>query len=79
MVEENISQEFRLKNIDKTKNYFPKETEKNQLISKIHKKICITLNYIENFLLLASRIIGCISVSAFVSLFGVLIGITSYA
>ena len=29
-----------------------------------HKKVCITLNYIEHFLILASTIIGCILVSA---------------
>ena len=29
MVEENISQEFRLKNINKTRNYFLEEIEKN--------------------------------------------------
>ena len=30
MVEENISQEFRLKNIDETRNYFLKETSNNE-------------------------------------------------
>ena len=29
MVERNISEEFRLKNIDETRNYFVKEIEKN--------------------------------------------------
>ena len=29
MVEENISQEFRLRNIDKTRNYFVEEIEQN--------------------------------------------------
>ena len=38
MVEENISQEFRLKNIDKTRNYFLKEIEQNELMNKKHKK-----------------------------------------
>ena len=37
------------------------------------------LNYIEHFLILASSIAGYISISASVSLFGVLIGITSSA
>ena len=49
MVEENISQEFRLKNIDETKSYFLKEIEKNELMSRKHKKICTTLNYNEHF------------------------------
>ena len=42
-----------------------------------YKKICTTLNYIEHFLILASTITGCISVSACDSLLGVPIGITS--
>ena len=33
MGEENISQEFRLRNIDETRNYFVKETEQNELIN----------------------------------------------
>ena len=37
MIKENISQEFRLKNIDETINYFLKEIEKNELISKEDK------------------------------------------
>ena len=45
-------------------------------MSKKHKKVCRTLNYIENFLVLASAITGCISISAFSSLIGIPIGIT---
>ena len=37
MVEENISQEFRLKNIDETRNYLIEEIKQNQLVSKKHK------------------------------------------
>ena len=48
-------------------------------MSKKHKKVCTTLNYIEHFLILASTITGCISISAFASLIGILIGITSSA
>ena len=33
MAEKNISQEFRLKNIDETRNYFVEEIERNELIS----------------------------------------------
>ena len=47
MVEENVSQEFRLKNIDKTRNYLIEEISRNELINKKHKKVCTTLNYIE--------------------------------
>ena len=41
-----MSQEFRLKNIDKTRNYFLEEIEQNELMSKKYKKVCTTLNYI---------------------------------
>ena len=77
MAEENISQEFRLKNIDETRNYLIEETNRNELLSKKHKKVCTTLNYIEHFLILASTITGCILISAFTSLIGISIGITS--
>ena len=57
MVEENITQEFRLKNIDETRNYFRSEIERNELMSRNHKKVCTTLNYIEHILILASAIL----------------------
>ena len=79
MVEENISQEFRLKNIDETRNYLIEEINRNELMSKKHKKVCTTLNYIEHFLILASTIKGCISIYAFASLIGIPIGIMSSA
>ena len=79
MVEENISQEFRLKNIDETSNCFLEEIKKNELMSKKDKKVCTTLNYIEHFLILASTIKGCISIYAFASLIGIPIGIMSSA
>ena len=53
--------------------------KQNELISKKNKKICITLNYIEHFIILASIITGCISFFVFASLFGIPIGITSSA
>ena len=79
MVEENISQEFRLKNIDETRNYFLDKIKQNELMSKKHKKVCTTQSYIEHFLILVSTITGCISNSAFASLIGIPIGITSSA
>ena len=45
-------------------------------MSKRHKKVCATLNYIKHFLMLASTITGCVSISAFASLVGIPIGIT---
>ena len=71
MAEENISQEFRLKNIHEKRNYFLKEIEQNELISKKHKKVSTIQNYIEHFLILALTITGCISISAFTSLLGI--------
>ena len=71
MVEENISQEFKLKNINETRYYFLEETEQNELMSRKHKKVCTTLNYIEHFLTLAFTVTGCISISAFPSLLGI--------
>ena len=46
-------------------------------MSKKYKKVCTTLNFMEHFLIFASAITGCISISAIVSLIGVPIGITS--
>ena len=40
MIEENIIQEFRFKEIDEQRNYFIEEIKQNELISKKHKKIC---------------------------------------
>ena len=51
MAEENICQEFNLKNIDETRNYSIEEINRNKLMSKIHKRICTTPNYIEDFLI----------------------------
>ena len=65
MIEEKISQEFRPQNIDETRNYSTEETNRNELMSKKYKKVCTTLNYIEHFLILASEITGCVSISIF--------------
>ena len=67
MIEENISQEFRLKEIG--------EIKQNEVISTKHKKVCKTLNYIEHLLIFASTVTGCISISAFVSLICIRVGI----
>ena len=48
-------------------------------MSKNHKKVCTTLNYIECFLILASIITECILISVFASVVGIPIGITSSA
>ena len=46
MSEENISQEFRLKNIDEARNYVFEKVNQNKLISNKYKKLCRVLNYI---------------------------------
>ena len=79
MAEENVIQEFTLKNIEETRNYLIEEVNRNELMSKKHRKVCKTLNYIEQFLILASTITGCVSISAFASLVSIPIGITSSA
>ena len=50
MVEENISQDFRLKNIDEAKNYFVKKIEQNKLVSKKRKMVCTTYRMLITFL-----------------------------
>ena len=73
MKEKRLSQELILKMEKKTKQ----EIDQNQLMSRKHKKVCATLNYIEQFLILASAVTGCISISAFASLLIIPIKITS--
>ena len=46
-------------------------------MSKRHKKVCRTLNYIEHFPVLASAVTGCVSICVIVSLVGIPIGIAS--
>ena len=79
MTKENKSQEFRLKNLEEKKNYFIKEIDKDKLMSTKHKKVCMTLNYIEHFIILASAVIECISNFAFAFLLCILIEITRSA
>ena len=76
MPEENISQKFRLKNIEVTRNYFIEELNQNELISKKFKKV---LNYIEHLLILISTVTGCLFISALASLVGIPVEITGSA
>ena len=48
-------------------------------MSRKHRKVCTTINYIEHILILASTITGCISISTFASLIGIPIRISSSA
>ena len=57
MCEGNISQEFRYgkkygRNMEETKSCFIKKINKTELMSKKHKKVFTTLNYIQHFTIL---------------------------
>ena len=77
MSQENINQEFRLKNIGETRNYFIQEINQNEFISKKRKIGCWVLHYTEHLLILVSTVTGCVSISAFASLVGISTGVTS--
>ena len=77
MSEEDISQEFRLKKIDEIRNSLIEEVNRNELMSKRHKNVCRVLNYVNHSLVAISTINGCVFTSAFASLVGIPVGITS--
>ena len=56
----------------KYRNYLIEEINQNKLISKKHNKVYRVLNYIEHLLISIFIVIGCISISAFASLVGIL-------
>ena len=68
MPEENINQEIRLKKIDEIRNYLIEEINRNELMSKKHKKVCRVLNYIDHSLIVISTITECVPISTFASL-----------
>ena len=51
----------------------------NWWVKSTKRFVQLKLNYIEHFLILASAITGCVSISAFASLLDIHIGITSSA
>ena len=53
--------EFRMKNIDETKNFLLDGIKHNDLMSEKHKKACQYLNYVEHLIILASIITDCVS------------------
>ena len=60
--------------VEKTKNYFIEEIKQNELIRKKHKKVYKILDYTEHLLILASKVIGSVSISALASLVGIPVG-----
>ena len=73
MAEKNMTQEFRLKKKDKTRNCLTVVINRNESMSKKHKKACRVLNYIDHSLIAISAI----TAITFPSLVGIPIGITS--
>ena len=74
-IEENIKEEFRLINKNKTRNCFIEE-----MICKKHKRFCRFLSYTGHyFSLQASKTAGVVSISAFTSLLDIPAGIVSFA
>ena len=76
---EEASIEFRLRKIDERRYYLLDEIKQNILMSEKYKKTCKYLNYVENLLILASTVAGCVSIPAFALLVCVPVGITSSA
>ena len=74
MAEENISQAFRLKNIDETRNYLIEETNQNELMSKKQKKVFRVLNYLEHVRISISKV-SRFPISAFASVDSIPTGI----
>ena len=64
--------DFTLKRIYEAGNYLSEEIKQNELMSEKHEKIYRALNYFEYFLICISTVSGCVSISAFYSLVGVL-------
>ena len=52
------------------------EINQNKLMSKKHKKVCRSLNYIDHSLIVISIITECVSISAFASIVAIPIRIT---
>ena len=77
MSEENISQEFKLKSVDETRNYFIEEINRNELLSKKHKKVYRVLNYIVHLLIFNCLVTGYASISAFATLVAIGLKIAS--
>ena len=79
MSEENISQEFRIKDVDETRNYLIEDINPSDLMSKKHKMLCTALNCIEQLLVLVSAVRKCVSISAFCYLVSIPDGIATAA
>ena len=70
---------FKLKKIDETRNCLLEEIEHNDLMSEKQQRTCKYLNYVEQLVILASKVTGCVSISVFASLVCVPVGNASSA
>ena len=77
MTEENMSHKCRLEKVHETRDYLFEKINQNELMNKKRNNVFRTINYIEHFLILGTTITGCISISAFASLAGIPVVITS--
>ena len=68
-----------IQKIDEIGNYLIEGVNRNELMSKKYKKVCRVLSYIDHLVIVIFKITGCVSISAFASLVGIPIGITSSA
>ena len=68
-----------MKKIYEIRNYLIKEISWNEVMSKKHEKVGRILNYIEHLHVIISTITEWLSISAFASLVGISVGITSSA
>ena len=64
---------------NETRNYFIKNMNLIELMSKKRKNVCRDLNYVERLLILIATITVCVSISGFASLVVIPIGVTSSA
>ena len=62
MPEKSINQEFGLKKTDEIRNYLIEEINRNELMSKKHKKVCRVFNCIDHSLIVISTMTGCFSI-----------------
>ena len=79
MSEENISQEFRLKNVDETRNYFIEEIKMNWYVRSIKKFAEFWIILKTCIIILVSTVTRCFSISAFAPVVGIPIEIMSSA
>ena len=60
-----------------TRRYLLNEIKHNYLMSEKYKRTSKYLNYVENLLILASKVTGCVSTSAFALLVAIFVGVTN--